>query len=120
MKTLILLSIAFVGLTASFAAQANTCSGSCMNIGGNPSYDRFCESVANSGGGQLVCNQYESLGCAWIVPPPGNRQGNCLNAGPSREHDAICLNAGMNQGAIGCQRYRDLGCIWVANPGSCE
>ncbi|WP_373997906.1 hypothetical protein [Bdellovibrio bacteriovorus] len=116
MKTL-LLSVLFSGFLLSNPAWSQTCEGSCMNLSGTPAYDSFCDSIGKSGGGKEACNQYESLGCAWIIP--SSSRGTCYNAGYP-ENDAICTHAGVTEGARGCAKYKDLGCVWVPAPGSCS
>lgn len=119
MKTLSVLLTSFLVLISTSAFAAGTCDGRCMNIGGNPSNDRFCENIAGSGGDEVACNHYSGLGCAWIKPPSPT-QGVCVNATPNGEYDAVCYTAGKNDGQAGCARYAGLGCVWSTSPVHCE
>lgn len=112
MKTLLaLVLLCLTNFAHAGTYSQNPCPGTCVNQGGNPSFDNMCR-YTGMGRGEKGCNQYRSLGCVWYPGQATITPAFCRNEGGNPSFDNMCKFTGMGRGKAGCDQYRNLGCVW--------
>jgi hypothetical protein len=113
---LLLLTILALPILASAQTQ---CPGHCVNVGGNPNNDGWCDNGgANSG--EAVCRNFANAGCAWIPRQLVQYPGRCVNVGGNPNNDAWCNNGGANSGPQVCRNFANAGCAWIPGQQFCQ